>query len=177
MRNFAIAVVGQDKPGIAAAVAAVLVRAESNIEDSRMTILGGHFTIMMLVAVPESADTGQLESDLENVRERLGLDAVMLRPVDDTSVEAPVPTHVLTVYGVDHPGIVHAVTTALAERSVNIEDLATRVGGDEQAIYTLICEISLPSGLAEVDLTAALADVGSAQGVEVSLRPLERDVL
>jgi len=48
MRNFAVSVVGQDRPGIAAGVAEVLLAHQGNIEDSQMTILRGHFTIMLI---------------------------------------------------------------------------------------------------------------------------------
>lgn len=146
-----------------------------------MTILGGQFAIMMLVTVDDTADTGVLEAELDLVRERLGLDAVMVREVDERSAAArPEPTNVLTVYGVDHPGIVHAVCAALAEHGVNIDDLATRVGGDDDdapAIYTLICELTLPPAVTAEQLASALGEVGRAQGVEVALRPLDHDVL
>jgi len=178
MREFAISVVGRDRPGIAAGIAAALVKAEANIEDSRMTILRGHFTIMMLIALPESADAAALEADLEAVRERLGLGTVIMRAVESATGPAAVPTHVLTVYGADHPGIVNAVCEALASENVNIDDLATRVAGaEDKPIYMMLCELTLPTGLEPDRLKEVLATVAGQQGVEVSLRELEEDVI
>jgi glycine cleavage system transcriptional repressor len=179
MGEYAVAVVGRDRPGIAAALAEALLKANANIEDSRMTILGGQFAVMMLVSLPESADEGALRADLDSVRERLGLETAVLREIADRSADArPQPTHVLTVYGADHPGIVHAVCEALAARSVNIDDLATRVVGAEDApVYTMICELTLPDGLDSGELADELAAVGAGQGLEVVLRELEQDYL
>lgn len=179
MGQYAVAVVGRDRPGIAAALAQALLAANANIEDSRMSILGGQFAVMMLVTVPEGADIARLRGDLDGVREGLGLDSATLSEVEDASASArPEPTHVLTVYGADHPGIVASVCDALAARAVNIDDLATRVvGAAEQPVYTMICELTLPDGLAPDDLSGALGEVAAAQGVEVVLRELERDIL
>ncbi|MBI5310446.1 MAG: ACT domain-containing protein [Actinobacteria bacterium] len=177
--QFAVAVVGGDRPGIAAALAAALHKAGANIEDSRMSILGGRFAVMMLVSLPDGADLEALRGDLAKVRDSLGLDAAVIDPVEGEGAGArPDPTHVLTVYGADHPGIVHAVCAALAERQVNIDDLATRLIGSEDApVYTLICELTLPAGLSPSDLTADLTRVGEQQGVEVVLRELDQDIL
>ncbi|MFY9469960.1 MAG: ACT domain-containing protein, partial [Solirubrobacterales bacterium] len=108
-----------------------------------------------------------------------GLAAAVLDEIRDTGGGAPpAATHLLTVYGADHPGIVNAVCSALAARAVNIDDLATRVVGAEDAtVYTMICELTLPEGLSPEAISADLARVGEDQGVEVVLRELDRDIL
>lgn len=179
MSQYAVAVVGRDQPGIAAALAEALHRAGANIEDSRMSILGGRFAVMMLVRLADGADTGRLQGDLDAVRERLGLDAAVLSEIGDAAGSPrPEPTHVLTVYGADHPGIVHAVCAGLAARDVNIDDLATRVVGAVDApVYTMICELTLPESLTPDELGADLARVAEEQGVETVLRELDQDIL
>lgn len=176
--EYAVAVVGADRPGIAAALAEALHRAGANIEDSRMTILGGRFAVMMLISLPGDSNLEALRADLDAVREKMGLDAAVIGRVEGAGGARPEPTHLLTVYGADHPGIVHAVCAALAARQVNIDDLATRlVGAEDAPVYTMICELTLPAALAPDDLNADLDRVGAQQGVEVVLRELERDIL
>lgn len=178
MSKYAVAVVGRDKPGIAAAVADALYAAHANIEDSRMSILGGHFAMMLVVSL-EDGDAGELNAKLAHVRERMDLEHALAEQIEDATGEArPAPTHVLTVYGADHPGIVAAVCDALAARGVNIDDLATRVVGSEQEpVYTVICELTLPGELEPAALSADLDGVALDQGVEVSLRELDQDIL
>lgn len=178
MGKYAVTVVGSDRPGIAAAVAEALYAAEANIEDSRMTILGGHFAMMLVVELGDGA-AATLNARLAEVRAELALDHAIAEQIEDATGQArPAPTHVLTVYGADHPGIVAAVCDSLAARRVNIDDLATRViGSEQQPVYTVICELTLPGDLEPAVLAADLEGVSVAQGVEVSLRELDQDVL
>ena len=179
MRQHALSAIGRDRPGIVAAVSAVLLDHAVNIEDSQMTILRGHFTMMLVVAVPDGADVAALRADLDAARGGLGLEALALGELDDAGPMAePVPSHILTVYGADHPGIVHAATAALAERGVDITDLTTKlVGEGGEPLYALMMEIAPPEGIDAAELQAALERVGGEQGVEVTLRPLEPDAL
>lgn len=161
-----------------AAVAEALLRHECNIEDSQMTILRGHFAMMLVVSTPADVDREALESELEPVRERLDLEAVLAREVSELPGADAGASHVLTVYGADHPGIVHSVCAALAERNVNITDLNTRlVGEPDSPLYAMMMEVSLPEGLSPQQLEEALREVAAREQVEVSLRPLAVDAL
>jgi glycine cleavage system transcriptional repressor len=181
MRRLALTAIGRDRPGIVAAACRVLLAHRANVEDSQMTILRGHFTMMLVVSVPEEADLGTLRDDLDDVRGELGLEAILLSPLEDVDPESePVPTHMVTLYGSDHPGIVHAATAALAERGVDITDLTTKLageGGDAPPLYALMMEIAPPPGADAAELERALKKVGEDQGVEVSLRALESEAL
>ncbi len=180
MRHLALAAVGRDRPGIVAALTEALLRHGVNVEDSRMAILRGHFSTMLILGAPDGADTGALERDLEAVRARLGLETLTLNEVEEVVAAAePAPTHVVTVYGADHPGIVHAVAAALAERGVNIADLSTRLveGRDAESLYVMMLEVELPPDAAADDVEAALREAAAKERVEVSVRPLEPDEL
>jgi glycine cleavage system transcriptional repressor len=181
MRHLALTAIGRDRPGIVAAVSRVLLAHRANVEDSQMTILRGHFTMMLVVSVPEDADASTLRDDLDDVRAELGLEAILLSPIEELDpADEPAPTHIVTLYGADHPGIVHAATSVLAEHDVDITDLTTKLageGGSQPPLYALMMEIAPPAGVAEGDLEEALRRVGEDQGVEVSLRRLETEVL
>lgn len=178
-RHFALSAIGRDRPGIVAAMSEVLLRHGLNIEDSQMTILRGHFTMMLVVSAAPATDVEALRTDLDEVGRALPLDAVALNDLREG--EAPAETaasHTVAVYGLDHPGIVHSVTSALAERGVDITDLETRLAGSAaRPIYALMMEVALPPGADAGELSSALSEVGSAQGVDVTVRPLETDVL
>ena len=176
MRHLALSALGQDRPGIVAAVTAALLRHALNIEDSQMTILRGHFTMVLVVSGSDSLDVAELRRDLEDVARELGLEALSLAEVAEAGGAHPEPTHIITVYGADHPGIVHAAARAVADGGGNITDLNTRLteeGGS--ALYVLMMEVAAPT---RVDaLREALAAVRRAEGVEVTLRELEHDEL
>ncbi len=168
--------IGRDRPGIVAAISAALLELGGNIEDSQMSILRGHFAVMLIVKVPDEVARGDLEARLERAREELGLEAIAVNPLDDLEASAPRPSHVITVYGADHPGIVHAVSAALAEREVNITGLETRLAGAGSPLYVMIIEAVLGEA-SETEIEAALRAVGSEAEVEVSIRTVAAEAL
>lgn len=182
MAHYALSAIGRDRPGIVAAITGVLLGHGANLEDSQMTILQGHFTMMLVVELPAGADAAQLRADLEEAGRGLGLEAVALAEVADADPDAPAePSHILTVYGTDHPGIVNAVAEALAAADVNITDLNTRLvaedGGSAEDLYAMMLEVSLPPGLSASALETLLEAIKREQDVEVSVRELEADAL
>ena len=173
MAHFAVSAVGRDRPGIVAAIADALFDLDGNVEDSRMTILRGHFAVMLIVSLPAGRERGDLQDRLDPVGERLGLEALTVSAVDEIEPEGASPTHVITVYGADHPGIVRSVAGSLAERAVNITDLTTKLSGSgEAALYVMLIEVEIPEGGAE-ELRTALEAVGERAAVEVSLGELD----
>lgn len=173
MPHLAVSALGRDRPGIVAAIAAALLDLEGNIEDSRMSILRGHFAVMLIVTTPDGRDRSEVAERLARVRDELGLEALAVSEVDGLDPSHQQPSHVLTVYGADHPGIVSTISATLAEAGANITDLTTQLAGE---VYLLVVEVALGEGSAEA-LTAELARVGGEAGVEVSLRELDHEAL
>jgi glycine cleavage system transcriptional repressor len=147
----------------------VLLAHGLNIEDSQMRILGGRFAMMLLLRGDVSEE--RLLHDLLEAARELGLDYIYVHPIGSDDTAPPEPTHTLSVYGGDHPGIVASVAEALAEHGVNITDLQTRLAGK---VYVMLLELVIPPG---ADISEAVAAVGREQGVDVSLRELEHDAL
>ena len=178
MRHLALSALGQDRPGIVAAVTGALLAHDVNIEDSQATILRGHFTMVLVVSGPDSLDTAELRAELERIAAELDLEAMSLAEVADAAGAHTEPSHIATVYGADHPGIVHAAATAVAAAGANITDLNTRLSEEPGAdpLYVLMTEIAAPADRID-ELRDRLEEVGRAEGVEVSLREHAHDEL
>jgi len=168
MPALAVTAVGADRPGIVARVARVLRDHEGNIADSSMTILGGHFAIVLLVET--EAPPAVLENALGEATADLNL-VVTVCPVG-TGATSAAASHVLSVYGADRPGIVAAVAEVLAERGVNVTHLRTRALKGAGAVYAMLMEVSVPDGTAEALVGRLRADVALA-GVEVSIHAVD----
>jgi glycine cleavage system transcriptional repressor len=176
--HFAVSAVGADRPGIVAAVTGAFLEAGCNLEDTSMTILRGHFAMMLVVAAPDEVTQGALEASLAGAA--TGFELVLaVRPLDDTVPESPEgEAWTVSVYGSDRPGIVHRVASLLAERSVNIVDLSTRVIGQaRRPVYAMILEVTLPPGCDAGALSRSLSDLAADLGVDCSLHPSEADIL
>jgi glycine cleavage system transcriptional repressor len=166
--ELAVTAVGADRPGIVAAVAEVLHERGGNLEDSAMTILGGHFAIVLIVASDDSPQ--ELRSAIEAATADLGL-AVSVSRVEQSRSTAE-PTHLLSVYGADRPGIVAGVTRSLAELGANITDLETQVIGRDEPVYAMVVEVVADD---EAALDARLAEVCTGLDVDYTLRTIEAE--
>lgn len=168
MPHAVISAIGPDRPGIVAAVTKVLLEHGCNIADSHMGLLNGRFSMMLVVTVPDGLRERRFANDLETAARGLGLDAIHAEYVGEAA-EADPPSHVVTVYGADHPGIVAAVTEALAAGGASVTDLQTRLAGD---LYVMTLEVSGGDGAED-----ALRAVAEAQSLEVTVRAIDADVL
>ena len=172
-----LSLTGRDRPGIVAAVTRVLLDHRLNLEDAEMAILRGHFAVMLVLAAPADVDEEALRAELERVRATVPLETVSLTEVPALGAPPAAATHSISVYGADHPGIVHGVSAALAQRGVNITGLETRLAGAvDSPLYAMIIEVAIREA-AEADLEAALGEVGAQANVEVSIRPLAAEAL
>lgn len=178
MGHYAVSAVGADRPGIVAAVTGVFLEQGCNLEDTSMTILRGHFAMMLVVAAPDGLGQAVLETALAGPAADFEL-VVAVRAIDDDVPVSPEgESWTVSVYGADRPGIVHRVASLLAGNAVNIVDLTTRVIGDAaRPVYAMILEVTLPAGGDAAALETRLADLAADLGVECSLHPSEADIL
>ncbi len=178
MAHFAVTAFGADRPGIVAAVTRAFVDHGCNLEDSSMTILRGQFAMMLVVDAPPGVGAGELEYALATPAAELDL-VVTVRPASDEADDlADAVCWTVSVHGADRPGIVHGVAALLAERSVNIVDLSTRVvGAPDRPLYTMVLEVTLPPGVDPHRLEGELEATARELGVTCRLHPTEADIL
>ena len=179
MASYAITSIGVDRPGIVAAVTRVLLDLGCNLEDTAMSILRGQFAMVMVVAAPGASTAADLERAI--VEGTAGFDLVTaVREVHDAASADEVTDgspYTVVVYGPDHPGIVHVVASTLAGLGVNITDVTTRVSGAGGALYSMVMEVVLPSGVAAGDVESALDAVASREGLTIRLNAADADLL
>jgi glycine cleavage system transcriptional repressor len=155
VHELAVTAIGADRPGIVASVTRVLQERGGNLEDSAMTILGGHFAIVLLVRTDD--DPVALQGALADATADLGLTVTVSRT--EPGVGHAPATHLLSVYGADRPGIVAGVTGALAACGANVTDLETQViGAEDDAIYAMLIELSASDADAVASAVAAACE-------------------
>lgn len=168
--RLAVAVMGQDRPGIVAAVTVALEGQECSLEDVSTSILRGYFAMMLICHGP--GGKADVAAQLESVARRLGL-LVDVWEVGEAAASQE-PDHRLTVYGPDRLGIVRQVASLLARENVNICDMTCRLVEQGSAMYVVNMEIRIPAG---VRLEAALQAELPPLGLRHALHALESDVL
>jgi glycine cleavage system transcriptional repressor len=169
VNEFAVTVIGHDRPGIIADVAEILARLGLNLTDSTMTRLRRHFAMTLVCAGPPTAE--EIESALEPLAESRTLLITVRGVVEEPAYEPAGTHHVITVHGADRLGIVAALSRSVAEAGGNITDLTTRLSGN---LYVVVAEVDVADPEA---LDTALQTAAGRVGVEVTLRPADADLL
>lgn len=174
MTEVVVTAVGADRPGIVAALTGALLELGGNLEETRAALLRGSFATALAVDLPEGVGVAEVEAALRPVADELGL-GLWVGPAVPRSEGPELRRSVLSVYGADHPGIVHGMAVALAEHGANILDLSARLVGDPP-IYVLGIEVEHAEG-AEESLRHHLAAVARDHGVEMTLGPEDDEVM
>lgn len=128
-RWFILSAIGRDRPGLAAELAQLVLDSDANLDDSRMTILGSDFAMILLCSStsPEAAD--RLAVGAKQLEREHGLTLLMRHLEEGPRPSLPAPEHRLyrlEVAGTDKAGIVAGVCRVLAEHGANIAELSTR---------------------------------------------------
>ena len=169
-RELAVTVVGADRPGIVSGVTKVLYELGCNLADATSTILRGQFSMMLVVGCAASRD--ELEQGLAAVARDLDL-SVTVVDLHPGAAREPAPTHVVSVYGADRPGIVYRIADALAGAGANVTDFVSRLmDSSGEPVYALMLEVE-----ADEDAVAAVERAARDGGLDVTVRPIEADVL
>ncbi|MFC7723993.1 glycine cleavage system protein R [Nocardioides sp. GCM10028917] len=172
MTLHAITVLGHDRPGIIAEATGRLAGLGLNLEDSTMTLLRGHFAMMLVCE--GSADDAEIQQALAPLTADGSLTVTVREVPAERTAASDATAWVLSVHGGDRPGIVSAVVAVIAGVGGNITDLTTRLAGD---LYLLVAEVDLPAGTDVAGVEAELSRVAADLGVGVTLRPADTDEL
>jgi glycine cleavage system transcriptional repressor len=167
----AVTVLGDDRPGVIADVTDALAGLHGNLEDSTMTMLRGHFVMVLFVRTGASA--GAVEAALHSLVAD-GSMVVNARVLGEQAVgQSGGPIYALRVHGADRQGIVAEITRVVARHGANIVDLGTRLGA---GLYVLTAKLQLPSEASAAGLDADLRSAADELGVDVHLSPVDDDV-
>lgn len=148
MARAVISTIGDDRPGIVNELTKVVLELNISVEDSRMTVLGGEFAVLMSVTGSEAALT-ELETNLKEFCQTTGL-VHLFHLTKDRSVTKHAIPYLVTVIAMDHPGIVHNIAAFFSSQEINIRDLKTetqRAPHTGTPIFNLSLTVEIPAGV------------------------------
>lgn len=163
--------VGVDRPGIVKEVTAYLKDSGANVEDSRMAVMGGRFTITCLF----SAEKARMEAIQTNtgVLEKAGLSLSFHEAADPQSKEKAkgdcLPM-AFKVRAMDHTGLVNEVVSILHDAGVNIEELDTDVNHapfHATPLYDMKIKAKVPAARSVIRIKNALIDLAALKNLDI----------
>ena len=127
-----LTLVGEDRPGIVAAVTQCLFDNDYSLGEASMMRLGGNFTIMMMIT-----GEGDVEEILKPTTDTMGLKLHVYNAGGSLHKHVP-PNVQVRVNGADRAGLVAQIAGALAEKGFNILELESDVAGtEENPVYVM----------------------------------------
>jgi predicted amino acid-binding ACT domain protein len=167
---YVLNVMSDDHPGIVAAVSNAVESLGGNIDSCSQTVLGGYFTLIMIISLPEPIDPDALSGRVHEYEIGGSRFQVMVRPALPAEKLAAKPAcdrFVITAFGHDQPGIVRQFSQYLAGKDINIVDLyGDRKGGD----FVLVGQVEVPTNWDIRMLQADLEQMGEELGFTVKLQ-------
>ncbi len=173
MKKVVISVLGQDRPGIIAAVSGLLFEEGCNIENVDQTILQSEFSGIFITGIPVEKNYENLNKRLVEGLKDLGLE-VFIKPLDHSQPRLEFcesEPFVYTTRGPDKKGLVASITRVIADYGVNVTNLqAVFRGGDNPSDNIMIYEVAVPPDVIQKELHAKLRRTAERLGLEISIQ-------
>jgi glycine cleavage system transcriptional repressor len=166
---YVVNVLSADHPGIVASVSQAVHRLGGNIDACSETVLGGYFSLIMIVSLPQSLEPAALAEAVQAAdRSQDGYQVLARRflVAKPPAGEAP-ERFVITAFGKDHPGILLKFSQLLASKDINIVDLYGNLQGED---FVVISQVDIPRRWDLAMLQADLEALAKAEGFTVRLQ-------
>ncbi|NMA78116.1 MAG: transcriptional regulator [Actinomycetales bacterium] len=171
MTTYVLTAIGDDRPGLVAALAASIDEHGGSWVDSQLALLAGKFAGIVQVELPDEHVTAFLEA-LPALSEEVGLAVEAAQGAHEGAGAGPHTSLRLHLLGQDRTGMVREVTSALRSQGATIDGLrswtreAPEGGG---MLFEAEAEVRLPAEAEESDVREALETIASELMVDLEL--------
>ena len=167
-KNLILTFIGEDKPGLVESISAVIKNHDGNWLESRLSQLAGQFAGIIQIGV----DTDQAKALIKSLQVLTdqGLNIVLKEGAESRDIS--IATHKLTLLGLDRPGIVKDVSSALSNQRINVLELNTNIvkaamTGEPMFEAEAIVEYAASTDL--MVLAEQLESISAELGVDIEL--------
>ena len=173
--NFLVmSALGKDRPGIVDQLTKAIFELDCNIADSRMTVLGGAFAVLILVEGPWNK-LARLEDQIEDLQQLLGL-TIITKRTEERRSEGNLLPYAVDVVALDHPGIVHNLASFFSQRGINIEDMSTAsyaAAHTGTPMFSVHMSVGIPAKIHIAALRDEFMDFCDAMNLDAVLEPIK----
>lgn len=169
-----ISALGEDHPGIVNQLSKAILDHGCNIEDSRMTVLGGEFAAMLLVEGKWNT-LAKIENALPELGRQLGMTIISKR-TGERATKGNLLPYAVDVISMDHPGIVNNLAGFFAERNINIEDMSTSsyaAAHTGTPMFAVHMTVGIPADMHIAALREEFMDYCDRLNLDAVLEPLK----
>ena len=175
MQNYlAITALGDNQPGIIEPLVKSIRDCGCNITDSRMSVLGDRFAMMLLLS--GTWDTiAKMESSLQRLEQQLGIQLIAQRAQERRTDTGLMP-YAVEVVAVDQSGIVHEIANFFSDRGIKIEDMYSGIytaAHTGTRMFSLHVTIGVPTDVSIAALRGEFMDFCDRLNLDAILEPVK----
>lgn len=175
-KQLVLSALGTDQPGLVNKISEHILGLGLNIEDSRMSILGGEFSFMLLVSGEETILRNLVNAipELENNFTDLTISSKYTQPRQ----LQPSLSYNVNIHALDHQGIVHNLARFFSDRNINIEDLNTSSYAAPHTgskMFSVDLKISIPENSSISKIRDAFIEHCDNLNLDASFEPESRN--
>lgn len=171
-KQLVLSALGADQPGLVDKISQHILQYQLNIEDSRMSVLGGEFAIMLLISGDEKT-LQELVHSLSEPKPDFS-DLVFNTKYTQPRQQQPSLIYKVNVLALDHQGIVHNLARFFSERNINIEDLNTSSYAAPHTgskMFSVKLKLSIPETVSITQLRDAFIEHCDSLNLDASFEP------
>ncbi len=173
MKKIVVSVLGQDRPGIIAAITRVLHHADCNIENVSQTILQSEFSGIFIASIPADRSAQDLHLQLEKALTPLK-QHVYIKYLEHIKEDYPFfesEPFIMVTKGPDSKGLVAGITEVIARYGANVTNLqAAFEGGDDPDKNIMIYEVDIPIHIDQQKFYEDLRNRAQELGLNISIQ-------
>ncbi|MBZ0254986.1 transcriptional regulator, partial [bacterium] len=167
-KQLVLTLAGHDRIGVVEEVTKEILPFSGNVDASRMARLGGEFAMLMLISVPEErfGEFSQCIASLQNK----GYAVTSCETQEDDSEEYDDwNMFQIEVFGADHEGIIHQITSRLAELKISVENMDSSMSPaplSGSPLFMMLATVFAPPEFTMESLQGEMDEIGAAISVD-----------
>lgn len=169
MQTLVITFISNDRTGLVEQFSRIVHQHNGNWLESKMAQLSGKFTGIIEINLP-SEKTFELKQAMQALSAE-GI-SVLIETVDEVQSKTNNNTGEVSIIGLDRPGIVNEISSALAAQKVNVESFHSLVEAaamSGEPLFKADLQISIPAQADTDELDDKLERISQALDIEYTL--------
>ena len=169
-----LSAIGTDRTGVVHDISKVILSCGGNIEESRMTMLGAEFAVLMLVSGYWHT-LNRLERGLEKLSGDDKLTFAIRKTGERPTTNDRMP-YAVDVVSLDQQGIVFGLANFFASRDIEIADVATRrysAAHTGSAMFAVQMAVNVPSSVHIAQLREEFMEMSDRLNLDAILEPVK----
>lgn len=169
-----LSALGEKNPQLASQISHAVKESGCNILDSRFSILGTEFSMILLLSGTWDA-VAKMENMLLKLQDQLGLSITSKRTKLSENASNLLP-YAIDIVAFDQPGIVHDITKFMFDNKIEIQDMvsnAYKAANTSAPMFSLHMTVNIPSNISIASIRGDFIEFCDQRNFDAIMEPIK----